>query len=579
MPTLDTLIQQYMDNQAALGAAIAILQGGDIVYTGGFGITSVEDGGVKVTPQTLFAYGSITKNICSVLIMRLVEKERLHLDTPIVHYLPDFQFRQNEEYSRKVTLRHLLSHTSGLPMAGKYWGPRDPDSLRRSVYEQVAHYTFLAEPGAVHLYSNMVFCVAGHVAEAVTGRFYDDLVQEYVLEPLQMTRTTFDLSVAMTYPIALPHESGPDGQPRLVHRLPYNASGHPSSFALGPASDLGNLARMYLNQGRVDEQQFLTAAAVAEMQRLHASLHIASAAHPLAHPNGGFGLGFNVGHYKGRRVVRHGGMNPGYNCFFDLFPDDRAGVVLLTTYLPGHEQQLMELVATLYDYTLALPREGIVFLDKPAAISLDTDQLPRYGGTYLNIDRANLVTFVVAGDKLILERGEDTLPLVAIGNNEFYAEVSERYRLSVAFSFNSDGMVIHVMVGGQPYHPIKLDLAFEPDLRLWQSFVGVYKDPSNMDKADILMVRLENGVLYIAEGDHEVPGKAIDNNCFLSDLGLIEFEESESDTVKVLVRGKATQYYPLKEKEYRANSVIQYLVDVPQRLGDVPVVQQQVQST
>jgi CubicO group peptidase (beta-lactamase class C family) len=565
MPALEVLIQQHINNRAALGAAVAILQGGEIVYSVGFGLTNAEEGDIAVTPHTLFAYGSISKNICAALIMRLVEKGLLQLDAPVVHYLPGLKFSKNEEFGRRITLRHLLSHTSGLPNAGKYWGPRHPDSLRRSVYEQVAHFTFLSEPGAVHLYSNMVFCTAGHVAEAVTGRYYDDLVQEHVFDPLKMARTTYDPIVAMTYPVALPHESHPDGSLRVVHRMPYNASGNPSSFALGPVSDLANLAQMYLNQGRFDDQQFLSAASVAEMQRLHASRGITSAAHPLAHSNAGFGLSFNTGHYKGRRTARHGGMNPGYNCFFDLFPDDRAGFVLLTTYLPSYEDRLMELVAFLCDYALGLPHEGIVFLDKPATIPLDANRLALYGGAYLNIDMADLVSFVVNDGNLILERGGTSHPLVPIGRHEFYAEVTEKSRLSVAFSFNGDGKAAHVMMDGQPYHPVELDLTFEPDLRLWQSYAGVYKDPSNLDNADILTVRLEDGVLCFAEGDHKVPGKAISNRCFLSEfeLGVFEFEDTPVDGVKILVRGKATRYYPLHEQEYRANRIIRYLINVP----------------
>jgi len=563
MKSINDLIQSAVEEKAAIGAAVAILQGGEIVFTGGFGLASVELPQVKVTPHTLFAYGSISKNICSALIMRLVEKGLLRLDTPIVHYLPDLRFSQNETYGRQITLRHILSHTSGLPMAGKYWGPRDPDSLRRSVYEQVAHFAFLAEPGAIHLYSNMVFCLAGHIAEAVTGRFYDDLVQEYIFDPLQMRRTTFDLSAAITYALALPHESDPDGQLRLLRPLPDNGSGHPSSFALGPVADLANLARMYLNQGQFDGGQFLTAASIAEMQRLHANRRITSAAHPLAHPSGGFGLAFNVGRYKGRRVARHGGMTPGYNCFFDLFPDDRAGIVALTTYLPEHEGRLIELVAALYDAALELPHEGVVYLDKPAAISLDTDQLRPYGGDYLNVETADLARFFVVDGKLTLQRGEETLPLIPIGNDEFYAQVSVTYRLSVAFLFNSDGKAVHALIGGEPYHPIALDPAFTPDSRLWRSFAGVYKDPSNMDKADILTVRLEDTVLYIAEGDYEVAAKAIGGRCLLSELGLFEFEDAPRQDLQILIRGKATRYYPLAEQEYRANGVIQYLVDVP----------------
>jgi CubicO group peptidase (beta-lactamase class C family) len=419
MKSLDALIGPYIGAHAVLGAAVAILQDGEIAYLGGFGTTSVEDSGVRVTPRTLFAYGSIGKTICATLTMRLVEKGLLDLDTPVVHYLPDLHF-SNADYGSKVTLRHLLSHTSGLPMAGKYWGPRDPDSLRRFVYEQIPYYTCLMEPGTVPLYSNTVICIAGHIAEAVTGKIYDDLVQEYVLDPLQMAQTTFDPAVALTYPVALPHKSGPDGEPQAMHRIAYNVSGNPSGFALGSVSDLANLAQMYLNQGRFGDQRFLTKSSIAEMQRLYGDRHVTGADHPMTHICEGYGSGFQVGHYRGKRIVRHGGTNLSYECFFDLFPDDQAAVVLLTNY--SHEDSLIDLWAALYDRALDLPHQGIAFLNKPAPISMppDGERLQHDAGSYLNVETADLVRFFVADETLMLERGKSLIPLVPFGDDRFY---------------------------------------------------------------------------------------------------------------------------------------------------------------
>lgn len=563
MTSLDALIQQHADRRTAVGAAVAVLQGGEITYAGGFGVTSVADGGVAVTPQTLFAYGSISKNVCAVLIMRLVEEGRLRLDAPIVEFLPGLRFSRNEAYGRRVTLRHLLSHTSGLPMAGKYWGPRDPDALRRSVFEQVAHFAFLAEPGTMHLYSNMAFCVAGHVAEAVTGRPYDDLAQAYVFDPLRMERTTFDPSVAMTYPIALPHEDGPDGEPRVVHRMTLNASGHPSSFALGSITDLANLARMYLHDGRFDDRHFLEASSVAEMERLHASRRIAGAAHPLAHASAGYGLGFSLGSYRGRRTARHGGMTPGYNCFFDLFPDDGAGVVLLTSH--PRDEPLMELVAALYDHALGLPHEGIVFLDAPPAMPLDPDRMRRLGGTFVCVDTGDVAAVVVTADGLVLEHQEVSLPLVHIGGDAFYAPASATSRLPVAFAIGRDGRVSHVMIRGEPYHPVEIDPAFVPDASLLRSYVGLYRDPSNANDEDMVSVRLEDGVLHVAEGSDEALTRAIGERSFLgkNGMGLFEFEDAAAGEAKVLVRGRATRYFPADEQAYRDRGVVRYLVDVP----------------
>jgi len=142
--------------------------------------------------------------------MRLVQQGKLDLDTPVVDYLPGFAF-SDPALGRRVTLRRVLSHTTGLPPAGKDFGPRDPDALKRFVREEIAGYAFVAEPGAVHLYSNTAFVLAGYLAEVVTGKYYERLMHELVFSPLRMERATFDRTVAMTYPLALAHEQTEDG--------------------------------------------------------------------------------------------------------------------------------------------------------------------------------------------------------------------------------------------------------------------------------------------------------------------------------------------------------------------------------
>lgn len=558
---MDALIQSHIDSGSALGAAVAILKGGEIDYLGGFGVTTVEEHGLPITPMTLFGYGSIAKNICAVLIMRLVEQGLLDLDVPIQQYLPDLTF-SNAAYGRRITLRHLLSHTSGLPCAGKEWGPRDLDSLRRSVYEQVALYEFVSEPGVVHLYANTVICVAGHVAEAITGKFYDDLLAEHVFEPLGMTRSTFDPTVAMTYPIALPHEEDVNGTLRTIHQMRRNASGNPSSFGYTTASDLANLAKMYLNQGRFSDQQFLSAASVAEMQCSHCDRRTVGVAHPLATLYQGYGLGFEVGNYRDRRAAGHGGMGMSYNCFFYLFPDDQAGVVLLTNYCD--DPKLMNLVGALYDYALDLPHRGLVPIEKPATepISLRPEQMQEYVGTYVWIETAEQATIEISLGELLLIRGGNRYTLIPLGDDRFYAEAGEFYRPTVAFARNGEGEIIHVLINGEPYHPLTIDTTLEPDLALWQSFAGVYKDPTNCNLNEVFHVRIQDNTVIFVEGDEERAGLPVNQYTFLSKLGFYEFLDGPAGK-KILRWGKAARYYPVDVETLDSKGVVKFLVDVP----------------
>ncbi len=215
--TIEETIQPYIGPESILGVGITIVQGADIAYCQGFGMTSIGESSLPVTSKTLFAIGSTSKTINALMIMRLVDQGVLALDKPVADYLPGFTFTDNPDWGKRVTLRHLLTHTSGLASGGKGWGPRDFDALRRWVWDEMAHFAFLAEPGRVAYYGNGP-SFAAHVAEAITGKYFPQLVQEQVCAPLGMTRSTYDRLIAMTYPLALPHERDDDGNLGMVQR-------------------------------------------------------------------------------------------------------------------------------------------------------------------------------------------------------------------------------------------------------------------------------------------------------------------------------------------------------------------------
>src|SRR5690606_7587272 len=100
--------------------------------------------------------GSIGKTVCGVLVLRLVQAGLLDLDRPLVTYLPRLAF-SDEQAGKRLTLRHVLSHTTGLPAAGREYGPQGPGILQQVIEDEILHYPFLAEPGALHLYSNTAF--------------------------------------------------------------------------------------------------------------------------------------------------------------------------------------------------------------------------------------------------------------------------------------------------------------------------------------------------------------------------------------------------------------------------------------
>ena len=329
-----------MDRAHVPGLALAVLHAHKLVYAGGFGVCSVEAGGPPVTPQTLFRVGSVTKPLTAVLILRLAEAGKLALDVPVRAYVSWLRL-SDPEATERVTLRMLLSHTSGLPTDHQPFGRRDPEALEQRIRHDIPRYALLARPGERFVYSNVGFHLAGYVAQAVVRKPYMALMQEWVFDPLGMTRTTFDPLVALTYPTALAHERGNDGALRVERPFADNAACHPSGFALSTISDLCRFAQMLMNA----IPPFLAPSSLVQMQTPRTTVT----------GNLGYGQGLFVEDYKGVRRVGHGGDIRSYGALFFLAPDTGTAAILLFNWAEDFFRLAEVLVNAIFDDLLGLP--------------------------------------------------------------------------------------------------------------------------------------------------------------------------------------------------------------------------------
>ena len=530
LAAIERRVREHVDAGHVVGLSLAVVEGDAVVHAAGYGRTSVEDEGVPVTPDTLFDLGSISKTFVAALVMRLVEAGKLDLDRPVEGYVEGFAF-DDRAWGPRVTLRHLLSHTAGLPGAGKDWGPGDPDALRDFMREQLAHYRFFAPPGLIHHYSNTAICLAGAVAEAVTGRTYRELVQAEVFDPLGMERTTFDRTIAMTRRLALPHEEDEDGRVRTLHRWTDNRAGEPSSFAIGSALDLANLGRMHLNRGRVGAERYLSEESVETMHRQHGDRRIRGASHPFAHVYTGYGLSMVTGTYRGARIRRHGGLSQSFQCYFDLFPDRGRGFVLLANH--ADEGRIGELALFLYDQVLGLdPADPVVPL--PPAGEPDRAAWPRHEGTYLHVQGTRMTTVRQRGGRLTLD-GDELTPL---GGDEYVRVGEGGLREPVAFLAESGSSTEYVVLGGQLFRRFE-GLGAAPDPATWERLVGEYVDPSNLGDGASLRFELRGGRPWLAGDWADEELRPIGPTRFLSSIGSIELDHDAG----VLTRAGATRNY------------------------------------
>jgi CubicO group peptidase (beta-lactamase class C family) len=197
-------------------------------------------------------------------------------------------------------------------------------ALQEWIRDELPRYRLVARPGERYEYSNPGLCLAGYLAEAVAGKPYADLMEELVFDPLGMRRTTFDPTVAMTYPLTQGHYFEDNGSPRARHRFSDNTAWYPAAFAVSTVLDLAAFAVVHLNEGRFRGERILSPEAVTAMHTPHPATRGAD-----GDEDGGHGLTFGTGVRAGTRYVEHDGEMDGFCSQFLLTPDMRVAVVVL----------------------------------------------------------------------------------------------------------------------------------------------------------------------------------------------------------------------------------------------------------
>lgn len=255
------------------GAVALVLRDGHVVaheavghalrYAEADGTELSADGRVAMAPDTLFDLASVTKLFTSIALLSLVEEGVLTLDGPIHPHLPTFR----TALRRSVSLRHLLTHTSGLPGWLELWsGWPDPEARRAAVLSVPLE----RGPGASFTYSDLGFLTAGWLAETVTGRSLAELVQERVCAPLGLVDTGFLPDAARVARCAATEDESAVGRGMVrgsVHDENAwslgGAVGHAGLF--GTAADLARLGEMIRGGGMLDGVRVLREATVVEM--------------------------------------------------------------------------------------------------------------------------------------------------------------------------------------------------------------------------------------------------------------------------------------------------------------------------
>lgn len=317
-------IRRIVEEERARGGtpamSVVVLRDGQTLVELASGLAD-QEAGRAATLDTQYPAASVSKILTAALVMRQVEEGMLNLDEPVNTYLkPALRVRNSAGEPVPATLRQLLSHNSGLPVAWNGiidWGNPVPTMEEHLAQGQRTRHP----PGERVIYANNAFALAGYVAAQAAGKTFSEYARDVLFEPLGMTRSTFDSPWQLGDTLAAAYGHWFQGGSDRTRHADLTATA-PAGGLVTTARDLARFALMMLGEGELEGVRILRPESVAEMTRLQAR----------AHPDldQGFGLGFAVRERPGRRMVWWDGSSSGAAARLALLPDADVGVVVLS---------------------------------------------------------------------------------------------------------------------------------------------------------------------------------------------------------------------------------------------------------
>ena len=315
-------IAKALTDTSTPSISVALMDRDRVIWAEAFGLIDPVSKAVP-TPDTLFCIGSCSKMLAAIATMILVERSQLELDQPLVRYLGNFRMA-SPEYTQ-VTVRMLLSHSSGFPGAdyrGLFGaGPRTDYAVQ--VMQTLATVRLKHAPGEMSVYCNDGFTMIEPLVQTITGKTYAQFVADEILAPLGMPRSRYPLALFAEGSFA-PGFTGAVKQPQEFTQA------YASGGLYSTPSEMGRLARMLLNDGQLDGKRILQPASIAEMAR---DQTLTEPLRPVKMADG-FGLGWDGVRQGGLAAVgvtawhKNGGTSV-YGSDFFVVPDE--GLALMIT--------------------------------------------------------------------------------------------------------------------------------------------------------------------------------------------------------------------------------------------------------
>jgi CubicO group peptidase (beta-lactamase class C family) len=365
--TLEKYIQSEMKSSYIPGTAVGIIKDNNVVYSKGFGIADSK--GKKVTTETSFNIGSISKTFATVATMQLVEKGKINLNAPIEEYIPWVKITIPVG-APKITIKHLLSHTSGLTTnLGQKGVTEDKSENIKELILKQKDLTTNRSAGESWEYSNLNFILIGAIIESVSGESYSDYLRKNILTPLEMNNTYLAKEEIL-------NGNSAKGFQTFFGKLisfdyPYREDRLSAGMVYSNIEDMTHYMSMLLNEGKYKDKTILSPESIKNIRSPRtATSHFS------------FGLGVFVD----RGIYYHGGDDFNFHAYMVLNPYNKDGAILM--YNTNHYliMQYLSLHNKLFNEQLTTPSNHM-----DQAITSTIIGKKSYNFRSVNIDKMYLV--------------------------------------------------------------------------------------------------------------------------------------------------------------------------------------------
>jgi len=435
-----TLVEVWLDAMQKFdrlpGISAIALKDQEVIWKGAYGQANPETG-LAMSVNTICSVCSISKLFTSVAIMKLYEDGLLRLDDKIADLLPEYNLTQQYELSGPITIRHLLTHSSGLPRenAWPHWtDPAQSFPTKEEILEKLNEQQTLYPSSTYFQYSNLAMALLGFVVEEVSGQEYNDYIQEHILSPLGLDDTRPDMPADLWgSQLAVGHSyETMDGRQEKLEMFQPNGVIPAAGFS-STVEDLADFAAWQFRLYEAEEGEILHPSTIKNMHNIHWMDSDFGTS---------WGLGFSV--YKGpdgKKWVGHGGHCPGYKSSLAMIPETKTAYsVMVNSSNPNPGKYVRGMHAILSKAGEIKPEENADLVA----------ELQEYAG-YYEEDVLRSTSYVGTwGDKLMMMR----LPTANPGEFSTFRRIDKDHFVrirdngadgeSMRFIRNEDGEIVQM---------------------------------------------------------------------------------------------------------------------------------------